>query len=89
VGPSALQSTKLLLSLLSHAGRKWWAAADSHLVAVRQHFSPGKSRDFTVKVCSPNTPRDSGDSVPRGISKWSQPTVTLRPGLAYETWRLT
>jgi hypothetical protein len=22
-------------------------------LAVRQHFSPGKSRDFTAKVCNP------------------------------------
>jgi hypothetical protein len=35
----------------------WWAATDAHLVAVRQHFSPGKSRDFTAKVCSPSATR--------------------------------
>jgi hypothetical protein len=28
----------------------------AHL-AVRQHFSPVKSRDFTVKVCNPETLR--------------------------------
>ena len=25
-----------------------------HLVAVRKHFRPVKSRSFTIKVCSPN-----------------------------------
>jgi hypothetical protein len=31
---------------------KWGRHGFAHL-AVRQHFSPGKSRGFTAKVCSP------------------------------------
>ena len=31
-GGFARQFTKLLLSLLSHAGMKWWVASDSHRV---------------------------------------------------------
>ena len=32
VGQCARQFTKLLLSLLSHIGKKWWVATDSHRV---------------------------------------------------------
>ena len=40
-------------------------------------------------ACSPKAPLDGEDSVLSGAAKWSQPTVTLRPGLAYDAWRLT
>jgi hypothetical protein len=32
----------------------WWATTDLHLVAVRKHFRPVKSRSFTIIVCSLN-----------------------------------
>ncbi len=44
-GANARQFTKLLLSLLSHAGEM-----------VGRH-GPGKSRSFTIKVCNPDTTR--------------------------------
>ena len=52
MGQCARQFTKLLLSLLSHIGEMVGRHGFAHL-AVRQHFSPVKSRDLTIKVCNP------------------------------------
>jgi len=40
--------------ILPSSFQSWRAATDLHWVALRQHFRPVKSRDFTIKVCSPN-----------------------------------
>ena len=48
---NARKFKKLLLSLLSHIGK------NGEVPRIRTGFSPVKSRDFTIKVCNPNTTR--------------------------------
>ena len=82
MGQGARQFTKLLLSLLSHAGLNWWAAT------VLPRALRFKRPLHHCNACSPTALLDRDDGGLQGISKWSQPTVTLRPGLAYDAWGL-
>jgi len=43
----------ILNPLFSILVSNWQVASESHLMAVRKHLSPVKSRDFTAKVCNP------------------------------------
>jgi hypothetical protein len=67
VGRFARQFTKLLLSLLSHAGMKWWVATDLHGVSSGYPWSwfSANLRNRTAKA--PAHAQNRSDELPNRL----------------------